>query len=98
LKESSPAVQDAAISESEIVNPKSKIVNLKLDACADIVLLIAQAIVDDPPAIIAKGGFIRPGFSAELDGIIASSREAKVWVANLEQSVWLLYRNIPRQS
>lgn len=69
---------------SEIVNPKSKIANLKLDSCSDIVSLIAQAIVDDPPAVIAKGGFIRPGFSAELDGIIASSREAKVWVANLE--------------
>src|SRR6185503_13192316 len=46
--------------------------------------LITQAITADPPAVIAKGGFIRPGFSAELDGIIASSREAKVWVANLE--------------
>ncbi|MBI1879365.1 MAG: DNA mismatch repair protein MutS, partial [Chloroflexi bacterium] len=69
---------------NKIVNRKSKIQNLKLDACADIVSLIAQAIVDDSPAVIAKGGFIRPGFSAELDGIIASSREAKVWVANLE--------------
>ncbi|MCL4303076.1 MAG: DNA mismatch repair protein MutS [Anaerolineae bacterium] len=72
----------------QIQNPRpsgqSKIQNLKLDSCADISTLIAQAIVDDPPAVIAKGGFIRPGFSAELDGIIASSREAKVWVANLE--------------
>ncbi|MBE7471539.1 MAG: DNA mismatch repair protein MutS [Anaerolineales bacterium] len=65
-------------------NLESPISHLKLDACADISSLIAQAIVDDPPAVIAKGGFIRPGFSAELDGIIASSREAKVWVANLE--------------
>jgi DNA mismatch repair protein MutS len=56
----------------------------QLDACADIVQLIGQAIADDPPATLAKVGFIRPGFSAELDGIIANSREAKVWVANLE--------------
>ncbi|GIK39460.1 MAG: DNA mismatch repair protein MutS [Chloroflexota bacterium] len=86
LKESSLA--QSADQASQIVNPRpkgqSKIVNLKLDACADISNLIAQAIVDDPPAVIGKGGFIRPGFSAELDGIIASSREAKVWVANLE--------------
>jgi DNA mismatch repair protein MutS len=70
--------------KSPISNLQSPISNLKLDPCTDISSLIAQAIVDDPPAVIAKGGFIRPGFSAELDGIIASSREAKVWVANLE--------------
>jgi DNA mismatch repair protein MutS len=76
--------EQSAESANQLVNLKSKIQNLKLDSCADISTLIAQAIVDDPPAVIAKGGFIRPGFSAELDGIIASSREAKVWVANLE--------------
>jgi DNA mismatch repair protein MutS len=58
--------------------------DLHLDSCPEIANLIAQAIADEPPAIIAKGGFIRPGFSAELDGIMASSREARVWVANLE--------------
>ena len=52
----------------------SEIVNLKLEACADIAALITQAISDDPPAVIAKGGFIRPGFSTELDRIIAGSR------------------------
>jgi DNA mismatch repair protein MutS len=54
------------------------------DDCAEIVQLIGQAIADEPPATLAKVGFIRSGFSAELDGIIASSRNAKVWVANLE--------------
>jgi DNA mismatch repair protein MutS len=86
---SEPANQRMANGEEPIQNPKSTPVrqavqNLKLDPCADISTLIAQSIVDDPPAVIAKGSFIRPGFSAELDGIIASSREAKVWVANLE--------------
>lgn len=55
-----------------------------LDACSDIIELISQAIADEPPAMLGKVGVIRPGFSAELDGIISSSREAKVWVANLE--------------
>ncbi len=55
-----------------------------LDDCADIVKLIAGAINDEPPAVMNKVGAIRPGFSAELDGIIAGSRDAKVWVANLE--------------
>jgi DNA mismatch repair protein MutS len=55
-----------------------------LDSCSDIVILIAQAIADDPPATLSKVGVIRSGFSAELDGIIAGSRKAKNWVANLE--------------
>jgi DNA mismatch repair protein MutS len=62
------------LSEAEV----SKIIN-QLDPCPDIAQLIAQAIADDPPAVISKGGFIRPGFSAELDGIVAGAREAKEW-------------------
>jgi DNA mismatch repair protein MutS len=56
----------------------------QLDSCSDIVNLITQAIADEPPTTLSKVGVIRPGFSAELDRIIAGSREAKVWVANLE--------------
>ena len=56
-----------------------------LDPCEDVVALISQAIVDDPPATLSTGGVIAPGFSAELDEIIAASREAKRWVANLER-------------
>lgn len=54
------------------------------DACPDVAALIAQAIADEPPAVLSKVGVIRPGFSAELDGIIAGSRDAKKWVGGLE--------------
>jgi DNA mismatch repair protein MutS len=56
-----------------------------LDLCRDVVALVEQAIVDDPPATLSAGGIIRPGFSAELDNIVAASRDAKAWVANLEK-------------
>ena len=56
-----------------------------LDPCLDLVMLIGQAIVDDPPATLAAGGAIRPGFSAELDNIVAASRDARVWIAELER-------------
>lgn len=65
-------------------NSQSPISNLHLDACPDLTNLITQAIVEDPPAIINKSGFIRPGFSAELDSIITSARDARAWIANLE--------------
>jgi DNA mismatch repair protein MutS len=56
-----------------------------LDLCRDVLALVEQAIVDDPPAMLSAGGIIRPGFSAELDNIVAASRDAKAWVANLEK-------------
>jgi len=54
------------------------------DLCQDVVSLIRQAIVDEPPAVLSAGGVIRQGFSAELDNILSASRDAKAWVANLE--------------
>ncbi|RMF01212.1 MAG: DNA mismatch repair protein MutS [Chloroflexi bacterium] len=56
----------------------------QLHPCNDVVSLINAAISDEPPAVLSKVGVIRPGFSAELDAIIAGSRDAKVWVAGLE--------------
>jgi DNA mismatch repair protein MutS len=47
--------------------------------------LISRALVDDPPATLANGGVIRPGYSAELDAIEESVAEAKRWVARLER-------------
>jgi len=56
-----------------------------LDPCQDLVALIGQAISDNPPATLAGGGAIRAGFSAELDNTVAASRDAKVWIADLER-------------
>ena len=58
----------------------------RLDPCADVSALIAQAIADEPPANLAEGGVIRPGFAAELDGLHAASRDARQWIAGLERT------------
>jgi DNA mismatch repair protein MutS len=58
---------------------------IRLDPCSDIATLLATAITDEPPATLANSGIIRPGFSAELDGIHLATRDAKSWIANLEQ-------------
>jgi DNA mismatch repair protein MutS len=79
--------------QSPIVNPKSSIVNRQspianrqsLDACPDVVSLIEQAIVADPPATLSDGGVIRAGFAAELDALHASSKHAREWIAGLER-------------
>ncbi len=56
-----------------------------LDPCPDVASLIASAIVDDPPSSVSRGGFIRRGFSDELDGLLRSVHEAREWLANLER-------------
>lgn len=56
-----------------------------LDPCPDIVNLIARSIVPEPPATLANGGVIAPGYSTELDGIASAAKNAKDWVANLER-------------
>ena len=57
-----------------------------VDACRDVAGWIAAAIGDEPPATLNDAGVIRAGYSAELDGIAQSSRDAKSWVANLERT------------
>ena len=46
--------------------------------------LIGRAIVDDPPFAFKEGGFIRPGFDAELDEIRGMRSHAKDWIARFE--------------
>jgi len=56
-----------------------------LNPCPEASDLVARAIVDEPPATVGGGRFIRREFSAELDGIENSVRDAKQWVAALER-------------
>jgi len=48
--------------------------------------LLEKAITEDPPATTANIGIIQPGFSAELDAILASSKHAREWIAGLESA------------
>jgi DNA mismatch repair protein MutS len=52
--------------------------------CADEKEFLDRSLADDPPATLQSIGIIRPGFSAELDGVIEKSRHAREWIANLE--------------
>src|SRR3972149_2644799 len=56
----------------------------ELKPCPDIVDLIARAIADEP-GNLEQGGVIKEGFSPELDEIRRNSRQAKQYLAGLEQ-------------
>ncbi len=56
----------------------------ELKPCPDVVDLIARAIADEP-GDLEQGGVIKEGFSSELDEIRHNSRQAKQYLAGLEQ-------------
>jgi DNA mismatch repair protein MutS len=55
-----------------------------LEPVTEAATLIAEAIVDEPPAQVSGGDLIRRGFSSELDGILNASQDARDWIATLE--------------
>ncbi len=57
-----------------------------LKPCHETVELIRAALADDPPATLADGDVIRPGFNQELDGLREMSRNARASVAGLERA------------
>ncbi len=70
----------------------------RLDACADMLQLLEQALDDDPPALLGASNYlratengeaprrvIRPGFDQQMDEVVAASRDAQTWIAKLEE-------------
>lgn len=56
----------------------------RLDPCQEARDLIAAAIAEEPPTALNATGIIRPGYSPQLDKILADSQQARDWIANLE--------------
>ncbi len=54
------------------------------DLAPDLVELLDQALVDDPPAVTTEGGMIRPGYHAELDELRSVAEDGKSWIARIE--------------
>ncbi len=52
----------------------------RLDPCADVADIVERAI-----AGVQEGRRIRPGYDAELDGLIDGIRDARLWIAELER-------------
>jgi len=56
----------------------------ELDELTELMGLITQAIVDDPPISVRDGGLIKPSFNEELDQLRQINRDGKSWIASLE--------------
>nr|MDA8215981.1 DNA mismatch repair protein MutS [Dehalococcoidales bacterium] len=66
--------------------PQTARLAAQLDECGEVVTLVGQAIVPEPPATLGDGGVIAPGFAAELDDLVQSTQGARQWMANLERA------------
>jgi len=51
----------------------------------DLLVLIDQAIVDEPPFSVREGGLIREGYSQDLDELRRISRSGKEWITELQK-------------
>ena len=56
------------------------------DELTDAVSLIQSGIVDEPPFSVREGGFIRDGYSEEIDGLRDIINNGKKYVEQLEES------------
>ncbi len=57
----------------------------RLTLCEDVTSLIGTALADEPPAQFADGGYIRPGYNAELDELRKISKSGKDWIARMQK-------------
>jgi DNA mismatch repair protein MutS len=65
------------------IDPIRKIL-AEFHLCTNELNLLSSALAEDPPAILGNPGIFKPGFSADLDNVMESSRHAREWIANLE--------------
>ncbi len=56
-----------------------------MDDCADVRDRILAAIADQPPASLADGGVVRPGYSPDLDDLRNLSLNSRQIIASIEQ-------------
>ncbi len=78
-----PAILQLLPAEQGNENPLAHITR-NLSPCSEERSLLVKALADEPPATLQNSGIIRPGYSAELDGVIEASRHAREWINNLE--------------
>ncbi|HHV71777.1 MAG TPA: DNA mismatch repair protein MutS, partial [Clostridia bacterium] len=84
LKNSLLCIPDIKETLSKLTPQLLKDINAKIDPLTDLVKLIEQSIVDDPPFNLKEGGIIKPGYSKELDKLREASHSGKRWLAELE--------------
>ncbi|MGE3508534.1 MAG: DNA mismatch repair protein MutS [Vicinamibacterales bacterium] len=64
--------------------PLVRSLRAQLDDLPELRGLIETALIDDPPALVRDGGFVRDGYDAEIDRLRTISRSGKAVISELE--------------
>lgn len=68
-------------------NQKSTPINLQnIHLHSEILTLLDKSISENPPSSLQETGIIREGYSSELDNILETSKHAREWISNLENT------------
>lgn len=78
-----PQVQKL-IHELPVPVPEIAVLAGEIRPCGDVADLIGRALNEDAPTNLAKPGYIKSGFSVELDGVVNASAHAREYVSKLE--------------
>lgn len=62
-----------------------KSITAQLTPCNEVTQLVHEALVDEPPAQIGDGGYIRPGYHEELDELRTIAKSGRDWIVKLQQ-------------
>ena len=79
-----PSTESPKQGENEQAGPMDWLAQ-QLAPLPDVVSLVEEAITADPAGSVGEGNVIREGFSAELDELKRGSRDARGFIAGLEQ-------------
>ncbi len=70
--------------QTSTASPRHSASVFKMTPQPAIVDLIDRAIAEDPPVLLADGGFIAPGYDAELDELRRIAAEGHQWLAEFQ--------------
>jgi DNA mismatch repair protein MutS len=77
-----------ATADPQTPSPGSALIDAARDEVApltEVRTLLTEALVDEPPITLHEGGLIREAWDERLRALIEESREAREWIAGLEE-------------
>jgi DNA mismatch repair protein MutS len=77
-----PSLKSALASRSALLLAS---IEAELDTMPEVHDLLARAIADDAPLTLREGGLIKPGFSTELDELVALKSEGHGFLAEMQR-------------
>ena len=85
LRQSIAVIPRARQTLDEVRAPLLRSLCAELDDLADVRDLIAQSLIDEPPALARDGGAIRDGLDPQLDELRSISRSGRQVIAEMEE-------------